>query len=55
MNGFRNITEVVLFNDCGCELDRKELTEDTSYDEIVSGWVIYPGDRIEIVERETEV
>ena len=55
MEDFRTITEVVLFNECGCELDRKELTEDTSYDEIIRGWIIYPGDRIEIVERETEV
>ena len=54
MEGFRQITEVVLYNEYGCELDRKELVNN-NYNEIVSSWVIYPGDRIEVIERETEV
>lgn len=53
MSEFRHITEVVLYNECGCELDRREIIND-NYHEIISSWVLYPNDRIEIVERETE-
>ena len=43
-------TDVVLFNNCGCEIARETITAERTEDAIISSWTIYPGDKIEIVE-----
>lgn len=44
--------EVVLFNDCGCEIARETITQERSYRDIINSWIIYSGDKIEIQETE---
>ena len=41
-------TDVVLFNSCGCEIARETIENGQDYNQIVSDWVIYPDDRIEL-------
>ena len=55
MAKFSNIKEVVLYNEVGCELDRKEFKTEEEMNDIISSWTIYPGDKIEIKERESEI
>ena len=42
--------DVVLFNDCGCEIARETITQERSYLDIINSWIVYPGDKIEIQE-----
>ena len=49
------VTDVVLFNSCGCDIARETITDEKGYAEIISEWVIYPNDRIEFQEVWTEV
>lgn len=42
--------DVVLFNDCGCEIARETITDKRSEYDIIKSWIIYPGDKIEIQE-----
>ena len=55
MAKFKNIKEVILYNEAGCELDRQEFSSEDEMDEIIKSWIIYPGDRIEVKERESEI
>lgn len=48
-------TDVVLVNNCGCEVARETVTADRSKDMIIAGWTIYPGDTIELIETWHEV
>lgn len=43
-------TDVILFNDCGCEIARESVTSCRTVDDIVASWILYPGDRIEVEE-----
>lgn len=42
--------DVVLINDCGCEIARETITEERRECDIINSWIICPGDKIEIQE-----
>ena len=46
--------DVILFNDCGCEIARETATNEKQIDEIISSWTIYAGDKIEIENAPVE-
>ena len=48
-------TDVVLFNDFGCEIARETITADRNEDMIISSWEIYPGDKIELIDTWHEI
>lgn len=50
-----NFTDLVLINDCGCEIARETITADRTEDRIIADWTIYPGDRIELIDTWHEI
>ena len=36
--------DVVLFNDCGCEIEKETITQERSYLDIIISWIINPED-----------
>lgn len=54
--GFKKIRELVLFNVYGCEIDRKPYNTEEDYETAMRWWgmTLTAGDRIEIIERESE-
>ena len=42
--------DVVLFNDCGCEIAREAITSNRTESDIINSWIICPGDHIEVVD-----
>ena len=55
MSDFKKIKEVVLFNEYGCEIARAPFETEEEMDAIIKSWVVYVGDKIEVIERESEV
>lgn len=55
MSGFKKIKEVVLFNEYGCEIAREPFENESQMNAIIKSWVVYTGDKIEVIERETEI
>lgn len=49
------MTDVVLFNDLGCEIARETITADRTEDMIIADWTIYPGDKIELIDTWHEI
>ena len=47
--------DIVLINDCGCEIARETITQNRTEAMIIDSWEIYPGDKIEIIETWHEV
>ena len=46
--------DVILINDCGCELCRETTTPQKNIDSIINRWVILPWFKIIIQECQTE-
>ena len=44
--------DVILINDCGCELCRETTTPQKDIYSIIKNWVLMPGDTIRIEEHE---
>ncbi len=42
--------DVVLINDCGCEIARETITEERTETDIINSWEVYAGDTIKIVD-----
>lgn len=53
---FKTVTELVLYNSCGCEIGREQYTTEEEMTAVLNRWarIIQAGDRVEVVERESE-
>lgn len=45
-----NSLDVVLYNDCGCEIARETITKEKTEADIIDSWELYPGDKIQLEE-----
>lgn len=54
--GFKLIRELVLYNSVGCEIGREQYETDAECLAVLQRWstLLQSGDRIEVVERESE-